>query len=216
MASEPIRDPKTDHLLTPDNAALIIIDYQPIQVNSIDSMDRQTLVDNIVGVAKTGIAYGLPIVLSTVNVTTGLNQPLISQLQEVLKGITPIDRTTVNAWEDVQFREAVRATGRKKLIMTALWSEVCLTFPALDAMRAGYEVYAITDAVGGTSRAAHEAALQRIQQAGAKMSSWVQLICELQRDWKREKTVPAFVDIVIETGGTAGLQFGYDKAKAKS
>jgi nicotinamidase-related amidase len=216
MASEPIRDPKTDHLLTPDNAALIIIDYQPIQVNSIDSMDRQTLVDNIVGVAKTGIAYGLPIVLSTVNVTTGLNQPLISQLQEVLKGITPIDRTTVNAWEDVQFREAVRATGRKKLIMTALWSEVCLTFPALDAMRDGYEVYAITDAVGGTSRAAHKAALQRIQQAGAKMSSWVQLICELQRDWKREKTVPAFVDIVIQTGGTAGLQFGYDKAKANS
>jgi nicotinamidase-related amidase len=216
MASEPIRDPKTDHLLTPDNAALIIIDYQPIQVNSIDSMDRQTLVDNIVGVAKTGLAYGLPIVLSTVNVTTGLNQPLISQLRDVLKGITPIDRTTVNAWEDIQFREAVKATGRKKLIMTALWTEVCLTFPALDAIRDGYEVYAITDAVGGTSHTAHKAGLQRIQQAGAKMSSWVQLICELQRDWNRAKTVPAFVDIVIETGGTAGLQFGYDKDKTKS
>lgn len=218
MASEPIRDPKTDHLLTPENAALIIIDYQPVQVNSIDSMDRQTLVNNIVGVAKTGVAYGLPIVLSTVNVTTGMNKPLISQLREVLKGITPIDRTTVNAWEDVQFREAVKATGRKKLIMTALWTEVCLTFPALDALRDGYEVYAITDAVGGTSHASHKAGLQRIEQAGGKMSSWIQLICELQRDWKRTATVPAFVDIVIETGGTAGLQFGYDKngAEAKS
>ena len=140
MASEPIRDPVSDHLLTPQNAALIIIDYQPVQVNSIASMDRQ------------------------------------------------------------------------KLIMTALWTEACLTFPSLDALREGYEVYPVVDAVGGTSVEAHEAALRRIEQAGGKLISWTQLLCELQRDWARKETVPAFMDLFIQTGGTAGIQFSYDKA----
>ena len=104
-------------------------------------------------------------------------------------------------------------TGRKKLIMTALWTEACLTFPALDALAEGYEVYVPVDAVGGTSVAAHEAALRRIEQAGGKMISVPQLFCELQRDWKRAETVPAFMNLFIETGGTAGLQFAADKAE---
>lgn len=207
MSSEPIRDPGKDHLLTPKNSALIIIDYQPVQVNSIASMDRQLLVNNIVGVAKIGLAYGLPIIHSTVNVKTGLNKPPIVQLRRVLKDLPTYDRTTINSWEDVEFVKAVKKTGRKKLIMTALWTEACLTFPALDALKEGYEVYAVVDAVGGTSVTAHESALRRIEQAGGKMISWTQLLCELQRDWARKETVPAFINLFIEIGGTAGLQF---------
>ncbi len=213
MASEPIRDPKTDELLTPQNSAFIIIDYQPVQVNSIASMDRQLLVNNIVGTAKAAVAYGLPIVHSTVNVKTGLNKPPIPQLRKVLDKLPTYDRTTINSWEDVEFRKAVEATGRKKLIMTALWTEACLTFPALDALREGYEVYVVVDAVGGTSLAAHDAALRRVEQAGAKLISVTQLFCELQRDWARKDTVPAFMNLFIETGGTAGIQFSYDRTE---
>lgn len=211
MASEPIRDPLKDELLTPQNAAFVIIDYQPVQVNSIASMDRQLLVNHIVGTAKAAVTYGLPIVHSTVNVKTGLNKPPIPQLRKVLGELPTYDRTSINSWEDVEFRKAVEATGRKKLIMTALWTEACLTFPALDALREGYEVYVVADAVGGTSVAAHEMALRRIEQAGGKMISVAQLFCELQRDWQRKETVPAFINLFIETGGTAGIQFAYDK-----
>ncbi len=213
MASEPIRDPKKDHLLTPQNSALIIIDYQPVQVNSIGSMNRQLMVNNIVGVAKAGVVYGLPIIHSTVNVKTGLNKPPISQLRKVLDKFPTYDRTTINSWEDVEFRKAVEGAGRKKLVMTALWTEACLTFPSIDALAAGYEVYVVADAVGGTSVVAHEMALRRIEQAGGKMISVTQLFCELQRDWQRQETVPAFMNLFIETGGTAGLQFSYDKAE---
>ncbi|MBO9377282.1 isochorismatase family protein [Sphingomonas histidinilytica] len=213
MSSEPIRDPKADHLLTPQNAAFIIIDYQPVQVNSIASMDRQLLVNNIVGCAKAAVAYGLPVIHSTVNVETGLNRPPVPQVRKALEGYPTYDRTTINSWEDVEFKKAVEETGRKKLIMTALWTEACLTFPALDALAEGYEVYVPVDAVGGTSVVAHEAALRRIEQAGGKMISVPQLFCELQRDWKRAETVPAFMNLFIETGGTAGLQFAADKAE---
>lgn len=212
MASEPIRDPKSDHLLTPKNSALIIIDYQPVQVNSIASMDRQLLVNNIVGVAKAGVTYDLPIVHSTVNVKTGLNKPPIPQLSKALEGYPTYDRTSINFWEDVEFRKAVQANGRKKLIMTALWTEACLTFPALDALKEGYEIYVPVDAVGGTSVAAHEAALRRVEQAGARLISVTQLFCELQRDWARKDTAPAFMDLFVQTGGTAGLQFAADRA----
>ena len=213
MTSEPIRDPKTDRLLTPQNAAFIIIDYQPVQVNSIASMDRQLLLNNIAGCARAAVVYGLPVVHSTVNVKTGLNKPPVPQIRKVLKDVPTHDRTSINSWEDVGFRQAVEATGRRKLVMTALWTEACLTFPAIDALAEGYEVYVPVDAVGGTSLAAHEAALRRIEQAGGKLISTVQLFCELQRDWQRSETVPAFMDLFIQTGGTAGIQFAYDKAE---
>ena len=213
MTSEAIRDPKQDHLLTPQNSAFICIDYQPGQVNSIASMDRQLLINNIVGSAKAAIVYGLPIIHSTVNVKTGLNKPPIPQLRKVLADYPTYDRTSINSWEDVEFKEAVKATGRKKLIMTALWTEACLTFPALDALQEGYEVYVVADAVGGTSLAAHAAALRRIEQAGGKLISVAQLFCELQRDWQRKETVPDFIKLFIETGGTAGIQFSYDASE---
>ena len=201
MTSEAIRDPIKDQLLTPKNSAMIIVDYQPVQVTSVASMDRRTLVTNIVAVARIAKLYGLPIVLSTVNVKTGLNQPTIHQLQEILPGVEALDRTTINAWEDVQFNKAVKATGRKKLIMAALWTEACLTFPALDAIREGYEVYPVVDVVGGTSPEAHRAALDRIVQAGAKPVSWAQLICELQRDWQRKETAQEFANILFAVEG---------------
>lgn len=195
MTSSSVRDPKSDHLLTPDNSAFIIIDYQPIQVSSIRSMAREELVFNIVSTAKAAVNYNLPIVHSTVNVATGRNKPPIQELQDILGQYPTYDRTSINSWEDTEFREAVYATGRRKLIMTALWTEACLTFPALDAIGEGYEVYVPVDAVGGTSLAAHEAALRRVEQAGAKLISRVQLYCELQRDWKRDATVPGFMGV---------------------
>src|SRR5689334_8742800 len=196
MASESPRDPLTDHLLTPENAALVVIDYQPSQVQTVTSMDRDLLVDNIVSVARLARTYDLPIVLSTVNVANG-QQPTIPELKACLVDSPEIDRTQINSWEDTDFRRAVEATGRKKLVMTALWTEVCLAFPALDAIRAGFEVYPVVDAVGGTSAEAHRAGLERIVAAGAQPVSWVSLACELQRDWARTDTVPEVVDIVL-------------------
>ncbi|MDO4680653.1 MAG: hydrolase [Aerococcus sp.] len=197
MSSEQIRDMKLDHLLTPENAAFIAIDYQPIQVQSIKSMDQEELVTNIVKTAQLAKLYQLPTILSTVNVESGDNKPQIEELSEVFPEIQPIDRTTINSWEDDAFHEAVEKTGRKKLIMTALWTEACLSFPALDAVKEGYEVYAVVDAVGGTSKTAHDTALRRMEQAGVKLISWVQLACELQRDWNRTDTAGEFAKILF-------------------
>jgi nicotinamidase-related amidase len=196
----PIRDPQQDELLTPQNSALLIIDYQPQQVGSINSMNKSRLIENIVTVAKLGKIYKLPIILSTVNVQDGRNGDTITPLKEELKDITSYDRTAINAWEDAQFKAAVEATGRKKLIVCALWTEACLTFPSLDAMKEGYDAFAVVDAVGGTSRLTHMAALNRLSQAGAKLTSITQILCELQRDWNRAGTVKEFVDMLIEVG----------------
>lgn len=196
MTSEPVRRARTDHLLTPQNAALVVIDYQPSQVQAVASMDKDLLVDNIVSVARTAHLFDLPIVLSAVDVAHG-QQPTIPELKAVFSDSTEIDRTTLNSWEDVEFRRAVEATGRKKLIMTALWTEICLSFASLDVMLEGFEVYPVVDAVGGTSQEAHRAGLEGIVWAGAQPISWVSLACELQRDWAREETVADVVDIVL-------------------
>ena len=161
-------------------------------------MDRELLVDNIVSVARLARTFDLPAVLSTINVANG-QQPTIPELKAVLSDSVELDRTVINAWEDPAFRRAVEATGRRKLIMTALWTEVCLAFPALDALRDGFEVFPVVDAVGGTSPEAHRSGLERIGQAGAQPISWVSLACELQRDWARVDTVADVVDIVLTT-----------------
>src|SRR5258708_9812255 len=198
MSSEPVRNPVMDHLLTPQNAALIVIDYQPTQVNSIKSMDQKELVANVVTVVKAAKAYRLPIVLSTVNVKTGVNKPTVQPLLDALGEIESFDRTTINAWEDVECRKAIEATGRKKLVIAALWTEACLLFPSLDAMRSGYEIYVPVDAVGGTSVLAHEAALRRLEQAGARFTTIPSLLCELQRDWAPKETGPPFVELLFK------------------
>ena len=196
----PIRNPKEDALLTPENAAFVVIDYQPTQVHSVNSTDTGSLVLGIRSAAKIAKLYQLPIVLSTVNVKNGKNQDTIPSLREILADIPSYDRTSINAWEDKEFYEAVKATGRKKLIMCALWTEACLTFPSLDAMREGYEVYPVVDAVGGTSLLAHDTALRRMEQAGAKLISAPQLVCELQRDWNRSETVEGFTRALFDVG----------------
>ena len=205
MSSEPMRDPVTDPLLTPQNSALIVIDYQPNQVQAVTSIDHDLLSRNIVSVARLAKAYQLPVVLSTVGVEANGAAPTLPELRDILSDSVELDRTSINAWEDVQFREAVEATGRKKLIMTALWTEVCLTFPTLDALRAGYEVFPVVDAVGGTSPEAHRVGLERIVQAGAQPISWVSLACELQRDWARTRTVADVVDIVLTSRLLKGI-----------
>jgi nicotinamidase-related amidase len=199
MTSDARRDPITDHLLTPQNAALVVIDYQPTQVQAVKSVDQELLVDNIVSVARLARTFELPVVLSTVQVASGREAPTIPELKAVLADCREIDRTTMNSWEDTEFRLAVEATGRRKLIMTALWTEICLAFPTLDALRDGFEVYPVVDAVGGTSTEAHRAGIDRIVQAGAHPISWVGLAGELQRDWARTETVADIVDIVLTT-----------------
>jgi nicotinamidase-related amidase len=192
-----IRDQFGDHLLTPKNSALVVIDYQPSQLAGVRSMDRDLLLKNVVSTAKVAKLFGVPIVHSTVNVKTGRGKPTLPPLAELLADNPPIDRTTTNAWEDPDFLNAVRSTGRRKLIMCALWTEICMAFPALDAMREGYEVYPVVDAIGGTSVEAHRAGLERVVQAGARPTSWVALAVELQRDWARLETVQEVVQIVL-------------------
>jgi nicotinamidase-related amidase len=196
MTSAPVRDPLADHLITPQNAALLLIDYQPAQVASVRSVDHELLVKNAVSTVRTIKAFGVPVVHSTVNVANGQG-PTIPELADLLKDDEPLDRTTVNSWEDTEFLAAVRATGRRKLIFCALWTEVCMAFTALDAMRAGYEAYPVVDAIGGTSAEAHRAGLERVTQAGGQPISWVSLACELQRDWARQATVADVVQIVL-------------------
>jgi nicotinamidase-related amidase len=197
VTSEAVRDPVADHLITPQNAALVLIDYQPSQFATVRSMDADLLLENVVSTVKAARAFDMPIVHSTVNVASGQQQPTVPELAELLEDSPPLDRTTINSWEDVEFVRAVHATGRRKLVFCALWTEVCMAFAALDALREGYEVYPVVDAIGGTSPEAHRAGLERVVQAGAQPISWVSLACELQRDWARTDTVPAIVEIVL-------------------
>src|SRR2546423_4301726 len=197
MTSAPVRDPLSDHLLTPQNAAFLLIDFQPQQLGGVRSMDRDLMVKNAVSTVRTIKTFGVPVVHSTVNVASGREQPTLPELGDLLSDDKPLDRTTVNSWEDTEFVEAVHATGRRKLIFCALWTEVCMAFAALDAMREGYEVYPVVDAIGGTSLEAHRAGLERVVEAGAQPISWVSLACELQRDWARVETVSAMVEITL-------------------
>jgi nicotinamidase-related amidase len=196
MTSTPIRDQAGDALITPENSVLAVIDYQPSQIETVRSMDHDLLLKNIITTVKIAKLYGLPIVHSTINVANGQG-PTLDGLAQELADYPPIDRTAINSWEDVEFLEAVRGTGRRKLILCALWTEVCMAFPALDALREGYEVYPVVDAIGGTSLDAHNAGIERTVQAGGQPIGWVSLACELQRDWARVETVPQIVEIVI-------------------
>jgi nicotinamidase-related amidase len=196
MASTPVRDPRGDHLITPENAVLAVVDYQPSQIEAVRSMDHDLLLKNVISTVKLAKIFEIPIVHSTINVANGRGSTL-PELGDELEDYPPIDRTAINSWEDADFLEAVRATGRRKLLMCALWTEVCMAFPSLDALREGYEVYPVIDAIGGTSPEAHRAGIDRTVQAGGQPISWVSLACELQRDWNRQETVPQIVEIVL-------------------
>lgn len=180
----PIRDPKKDSLLTPQNAVLALIDYQPEQYAGVTSMPHGELLAHVTMLGRVATVFELPVVLSTVYVKHGMSGTN-PELREALPGVPEIDRTSMNSWEDPDFRAAVERTGRKKLVIAGLWTEVCVAFPTLDALRDGYEVYVVADAIGGVSRVAHESAMQRMIQAGAVPISVLGLACELQRDWGR-------------------------------
>jgi nicotinamidase-related amidase len=197
MTSAPVRDPLADHLLTPENSAFLIIDYQPSQLGGVHSMDRALLVKNAVSTVRTIKTFAVPVVHSTINVATGRGKPTLPELASLLEDDKPLDRTSTNAWEDIEFVQAVHATGRRKLIICALWTEICMAFAALDALREGYEVYPVVDAIGGTSPEAHRAGLDRVIQAGGQPISWISLAVELQRDWARQDTVAAVIEIAL-------------------
>jgi nicotinamidase-related amidase len=197
MTSAPVRDPLSDHLITPENSAFLLIDYQPSQIAGVHSMDRALLLKNAVSTVRTIKTFGVPVVHSTINVASGRGQPTLPELASLLEDDKPLDRTTTNSWEDIEFLQAVRSTGRRKLIICALWTEICMAFTALDALREGYEVYPVVDAIGGTSPEAHRAGLDRVIQAGGQPISWVALAVELQRDWARQDTVAAIIEIVL-------------------
>ena len=198
MSNLPTRDPKSDHLLTPENSALILIDYQPSLIEGTHSIDQGILVNNAVAMAKTGMMYKMPIVLSTIAVSGGFQKDTIPEIKDVLEGVKTIDRQHVNAWEEPEFRAAVQATGRKKLIMAALWTEVCLAYPALDLLLEGYEVYALSDVSGGTTVDAHERGMQRLIQAGATPVTWEAVMAELGRLNKDGYDFGQFIQIMNE------------------
>lgn len=180
----PVRDARNDSLLTPQNAVLALIDYQPEQYAGVGSTGHKELLEHVTMLGRVATVFDVPVVLSTVYVKHGMSGTN-PELREVLPGVPEIDRTSMNSWEDPEFRAAIEATGRRKLILAGLWTEVCVAFPALDALRAGYEVYVVADAIGGVSRLAHESAMQRMIQAGARPITVLGLACELQRDWGR-------------------------------
>ena len=163
---------------------LALIDYQPEQYAGVGSTGHKELLEHVTMLGRVATVFDVPVVLSTVYVKHGMSGTN-PELREALPGVPEIDRTTMNSWEDPDFRAAVERTGRRKLILAGLWTEVCVAFPALDALREGYEVYVVVDAIGGVSRVAHESALQRMTQAGAIPISVLGLACELQRDWGR-------------------------------
>ncbi len=196
MTAQITRDPTTDHLLTPENSALVLIDFQPGLIDGTKSVSREILINNVVALAKTGALFRLPVVLSTVGVSAGYQEDTIAELKSVLSGIPTVDRSKVNAWEEPAFREAVVATGRQKLIMAGLWTEVCLVFPALDLLNEGYQVYAVSDASGGTSADAHERGMQRIIQAGAVPVTWEAVMAELGRLNMADYDMNGFIELM--------------------
>jgi nicotinamidase-related amidase len=196
-------------LLTPDNCVLILIDHQPFQFAALRSHDTQTIINNTVGLAKSAKAFNVPTLLTTVLEKQGGH--LLKQLQDLFPDQKPIDRTFINTWEDERVVAWVRKTGRKKIVMAALWTEICLAFPVIHALGDGYEVYFVTDASGGVSVEAHEVAIQRMIQAGGVPLTWTVFAAELQRDWARQPTVPGYAQMLIEHMGNVGTSFLWEQ-----
>lgn len=198
-------------LVEPDQCVLALIDHQPQMLFGVQSHDRTLIINNVVGLARAAKAFGVPTILTTVGAKT-FSGPLFPELEAIYPGADVIDRTTMNAWEDARFIGAVKETGRRKLVIASLWTEVCLAFPALSAREEGYDVYAISDASGGTSVEAHELAMRRMEQAGIVPMTWMQLMYEWQRDWARAETADAVRRITKEHGGAFGQGIAYASA----
>jgi nicotinamidase-related amidase len=197
-----------DALLTPDNCAVLLIDHQPFQVSGVKNIDAALMINNTVVLAKTAKAFGVPTLLTTVVKDRGGN--LIKPLQDVFPEQQPLDRTFINTWEDKNVVRWVEQTGRKKLVMAGLWTEICLVFPVLHALGDGYEVYFVTDASGGTTVEAHEMGIQRMIQAGAVPITAGVFTAELQRDWARVQTVSKVSEILLEHGGATSTNLAWE------
>ncbi|BDV42228.1 hydrolase [Geotalea uraniireducens] len=197
-------------LLNPQNSAVIFIDFQPQMTFGVANIDRQALFNNVLLLAKAAKIFNVPTILTTVE-TKSFSGNMWPQLLDIFPGQEPIERSSMNSWEDAKFVAAVKATGREKLVMAALWTEVCLAFPTLEALKAGYEVYAVEDASGGTSVTAHNAAMRRIEQAGAVPMTALQVLLEYQRDWAHKETYNDVMAVVKEHCGAygQGVEYAY-------
>jgi nicotinamidase-related amidase len=196
-------------LLTPEDCVLLLIDHQPFQFAGLRSHDTQTIINNVVGLAKAAKAFHVPTLFTTVVEDRGGH--LLESLQAVFPEQKPIDRTFINTWEDKRVVDWVRKTGRRKIVMAALWTEICLAMPAIHALGEGYEVYIVTDASGGVSLEAHEMAVRRMIQAGAVPITWTVFGSELQRDWARTATVPALAQTLFEHMGNVGTSLRWEQ-----
>jgi len=197
-------------LLNPDNCTVLLIDFQPQMLFGVNDVDRQALINNTVGLARAAKIFNVPLVLSTVE-TKSFSGYMWPQLLAVFPGKEPIERTSMNAWEDRGFVAEVERIGRKKLVIAGLWTEVCVVLPTIDALEAGYEVYVVTDASAGTSAHAHDMAVQRLIQAGAVPVTWLQVLLEFQRDWARKETYDAVIELVKQYAGAygSGVEYAY-------
>ena len=197
-------------LLNPQNSAVIFIDFQPQMTFGVANIDRQTLFNNVILLAKAAKIFKVATILTTVE-TKSFSGNMWPQLLDIFPGQEPIERSSMNSWESDKFVAAVKATGKKKLVMAALWTEVCLAFPALEALKAGYDVYAVEDASGGTSVTAHNAAMRRVEQAGAVPMTALQVLLEYQRDWAHKETYNDVMAAVKEHCGAygQGVEYAY-------
>jgi nicotinamidase-related amidase len=198
-----------DALLTPDRSVLLLIDHQAFQFSNLHSHDPMLIVNNVVALAKAAKAFKVPTILTTVTAERGGH--LLKGLQEVYPAQKPIDRTTLNSWEDQRVVEAVKKTGRKQLVVAALWTEICLAMPVIHSLADGYDVFFVTDASGGVSREAHDMAVLRMVQAGAVPITWVAVMSEWQRDWARDASIAAVADITINHAGASGVAFMWEQ-----
>ena len=209
-----VYDPGPKALLTPQNCALILIDHQPFQVSTVANIDTALMINNVVGLAKTADAFSIPTLLTTVIKDRGGD--LIKPLQDVFPDQTPIDRTFINAWQDQRVTDWVKKTGRKKIVMAALWTEICLAFPVIQSLGEGYEAYFVTDASGGVSVEAHTRGVQRMVQAGGVPLTWITFGAELQRDWARTETLAAVSKLMGENGGSVGTNLAWEFQLSKA
>jgi nicotinamidase-related amidase len=195
-------------LLTPEESVLVLIDHQPYQVANLNSHEPTVIVNNVVGLAKLAKVFDVPTVLTTVIEERG--GYLIKALQDVFPDQKPINRTYINTWEDRRVVDAVEKTGRKKLILAGLWTEICVAMPAIHAQGEGYDVFVVTDACGGVTAEAHDMAVRRMERAGVVPITWMVASAEWQRDWARESTANALGPVLQEHGGASGIAYAWE------
>lgn len=198
-----------DSLLRPEDSVLVLIDHQPFQLTNLNSHDPHMAVNNAAGLAKAAKAFDVPTILTSVIADRG--GLIFPQITDVFPGQEVIDRTFINTWEDQKVVDAVKATGRKQLIIAGLWTEVCVAMPTIQALGEGWDVTVVTDASGGVSVEAHEVAIQRMGAAGANMMTWLAVACEWQRDWARTEHAAGLTDVMKQHTAGSGIAYLWEQ-----